>query len=165
MSHPSDILIRLDRSDTIVDCGRSGLYHPMVLHNRRQNMWRLSVFDSDSPDFPDTGDPDFCFGMPRSPDGIGDIESDYDTALWARGGGCSRTLTPRDCLQEFAPMSPGLPVRKELPVREDCGYIRLGAASESPFRDRPVTGSYLLGSAVCRVLGLWTPHLQFELKP
>ena len=62
-------------------------------------------------------------------------------------------------------MSPALLVRKELPVREDCGYIRPGAASESPFHDLPVTGSHLFGSAVCRVLGLWTPHLLFGLKP
>ena len=61
-------------------------------------------------------------------------------------------------------MSPGLPVRKELPVREDFGYIRPGAASESPFNVRPVTGSHLLGSAVCRVLGLWMLHLLFGLK-
>ena len=53
-------------------------------------------------------------------------------------------------------MSPGLQVRKDLPVREDCGYtcLRPGAASKSPFRYRPVTGSHLLGSAVCRVLGV-----------
>ena len=86
------------------------------------------MFDSVSPDFPDTGDPDFCFKMPRLRDGFGDVESDYDTALLARGGGgggagCSRTVTPRNCLQEFALMSPALPVWKELPVREDCGYI------------------------------------------
>ena len=62
-------------------------------------------------------------------------------------------------------MSPGLPVRKDLPVREDCGYMRPGAASKSPFCYRPVTGSHLLGSAVCRVLGLWMLHLLFGLKP
>ena len=84
IAHPSDILILFDKSDTIVDCGRSELYHPSVPHNRMQNMWRLSVFDSDSPDFPDTGDPDFCFGMPRLPNGIGNVESDYVTALLAR---------------------------------------------------------------------------------
>ena len=67
-------------------------------------------------------------------------------------------------------MSPGLPVREDLPwedlpVREDCGYIKTGATMESPFRDRPVTESHHLGSAVCRVLGLWMPHLLFRLKP
>ena len=67
-------------------------------------------------------------------------------------------------------MSPDLPVwedlpREDLPVREDCDYIKTGAVIESPFRDRPVTGSHLLGSAVCRVLGLWMPHLLFGLKP
>ena len=69
-----------------------------------------------------------------SPNGIGNVESDYDTALLARGS-CSQTLTPRDGRLEFAPMSPGLPVWKDLPVLEDCGYIRPGAASMSPFRD------------------------------
>ena len=63
------------------------------------------------------------------------------------------------------PMSPSLPVRKDLLFREGCGYIRPGAASMSPFHVRPVTGSHLLGSAVCRVLGLWMPHLLFGLKP
>ena len=47
-------------------------------------MWRLSVFDSDSPDFSDTGDPDFWLGMPRSRDGVATVESDCDTALLAR---------------------------------------------------------------------------------
>ena len=28
-----------------------------------------------------------------------------------------------------------------------------------------MTGSHILGSAVCRVLGLWMPHLLFRLKP
>ena len=65
----------------------------------------------------------------------------------------------RDFLQEFAPMSTALPVRKDLPVWEDWGYIRPGAGSQSPFRDRPVIGSHLFGSAVCRVLGLWKPCL------
>ena len=46
----------------IVECGGSELYHPIVPHNRLQNMWRLSVFDSELPDFPDTGDPDVCLG-------------------------------------------------------------------------------------------------------
>ena len=164
MTHPSDILVRLNESDTVVDCGISGLYHPIVPHNRVRSMWRLSVFDSDSPDFLDTCDPDFWFGMPRSRDGVGTIESDCDTALLARGV-FSRALMSRDCLQEFAPMSTALPVRKELPVREDWGYIRPGAGSESPFHDRPVTGSHLFGSAVCRVLGLWKPHLLFGLRP
>ena len=82
MSHPSGIVIRLDISDTILDCGRSGLYHPIVPHNRMQSVWRLSVFDSDSPDFPDTGNPDFCFEMPRLRDGFGDVETDYDSALY-----------------------------------------------------------------------------------
>ena len=45
------------------------------------------MLDSDSPDFPDTGNPDFCFGMPGLPNGIGNVESDYGTALLARGGG------------------------------------------------------------------------------
>ena len=76
ITHASDIL--LDKSDTIVDCGRSDLYPTIGL-------------DLYSPDFPDTGDPDFCFGMPRSPNGIGKVESDVDTALLARGT-CSRTL-------------------------------------------------------------------------
>ena len=30
---------------------------------------------------------------------------------------------------------------------EDWGYIRPGAGSESPFHDRPVTGSHLFGSS------------------
>ena len=72
---------------------------------------------------------------------------------------------PRDCLQEFAPMSTALPVWKGLPVREDWGYIRPGAGSEWSFRDRPVTGSHLFGSAVCCVLGLRKPHLLFGLRP
>ena len=60
----------------------------------------------------------------------------------------------RDFLEGFAPVSTVLPVRKELPVwkelpvREHWGYIRPGAGSESPFRDRPVTGSHLFGSVV-----------------
>ena len=95
---------------------------------------------------------------------IGDVESDCDTALLARGV-CSRTLMPRDCQQEFAPMSTALPVRKELPVQEDWGYIRPGAGSVSPFRDRPVTGSHLFWSDVCCALGLWTPHLLIGLWP
>ena len=122
------------------------------------------MLDSNSPDFPDTGDPDFCFVMPRSLNGIGNVELDVDTALLARGC-CSRTLTPRDGQLEFAPMSPGLPVREDFPVREDCGYIRQGAASVLPFRDRPVTGSHLLRAAVSCVLRLWMPHLLFGLQP
>ena len=132
----------------ITHCGRSDLYLPIGPHIRMQNMWRLSVLHSDSPDFPDTGDPDICFGMPRSPNVIGNVESDHDTALLARGS-CSRTPTPRDGRWEFAPMSPGLPVRKDFPVREDCGHRRPGAASMSPSS---------------RVLGLWMPHLLFGLK-
>ena len=111
ITHTSDII--LDKSDTIVDCGRSDLYLTIGL-------------DSDSSDFPDTGHPDFCFGMPRSPNGIGNVESDVDTVLLARGS-CSRTLTPWDGRLEFAPMSPGLPVRKDLPVREDCGLYKGGS--------------------------------------
>ena len=64
ISHPSDILFRLDNSDMLVDCGGSERYHPIVPHNRLKNMWRLSVFDSDLSDFPDIGNPDFCLGMP-----------------------------------------------------------------------------------------------------
>ena len=54
-----------------------------------------------------------------------------------------------------------------MPVREECGFVKTGAAIESPFHDRPVTGSHLVGSSVCRVLGLWMPHLHvlFGLKP
>ena len=85
MAHTSDILVRLNESDTVLDCGRPGLYCPIVPHNRMRSMWRLSVFDSDLPDFLDTGDPDFCFGMPLSRDGVGTVESDCDTALLARG--------------------------------------------------------------------------------
>ena len=59
MTHPSDTLVRLNESDTVVDCGISGLYQQIATHNRVRSVWRLSVFDSDSPDFPDTGDPDF----------------------------------------------------------------------------------------------------------
>ena len=70
-----------------MDCGRSELYHPIVPHKQMQNMWKLSVFDSDSSDFPDTGDPDFCLGMLRSPNDIGNVESVCGTALLARGGG------------------------------------------------------------------------------
>ena len=102
--------------------------------------------------------------MPRSRDGFGDVESDCDTALLAREV-CSRALMPRDCLQEYAPMSTALPVRKELPVQEDWGYIRPGAGSEPQFRDRPVNGSHLFGSADCCVLGWWNPHLLFGLRP
>ena len=52
------------------------------------------------------------------------------------------------CLQEFALMFTALPVWKDLPVRENWGYIRPGVGSESSFRVRPVTGSHLFGSAV-----------------
>ena len=90
------------------------------------------------------GRPGLLFWDVRSPNGIGNVESDCGTALLAWGG---------------------LPVRKDLPVREDCGYIRPRSASMSPFRDRPVTGSHLLGSDVCRVLRLWMPNLLFRLKP
>ena len=94
------------------------------------------------------------------------MELDVDTACILARGSCSRTLTPRDGRLEFAPMLPGLPVRKDLPVREDCGYIRPGAAtSVLPFCDRPVIGSHLLRSAVSRVFGLWMPHLLFGLQP
>ena len=83
IAHTSDIL--LDKLDTIMDCGRSDLYLPLGPHIRIKKMWRLSVFDSDSPDFPDMGDTDFCFGMPRLPNSIGNVELDVDTALLARG--------------------------------------------------------------------------------
>ena len=98
------------------DSGGSELYHPIVPHNRLQNMWRLSVFDSELPDFPDTGDPDVCLGTLWSPNNIGNVYSDFGTALLARGGGgYSRTPTPQDYLQEFAPMSPDLPFWEDLP--------------------------------------------------
>ena len=63
------------------------------------------------------------------------------------------------------PIRNRLPAWKRLPVREDWDYIRPGAGSESPFRDRPVTGSHLFGSAVCCVLGWWKPHLLFGFRP
>ena len=153
MAHRTDILVQLNESDRVLDRGSPRLDYPIIPHNRVRRMWRLSVFESDSPDFLDTGDPDLCFGMPRSRDGVGNVELDCDTAILARGV-FSRTL-----------MSTALPVRKELPVREDWGYIRPGAGSESPFRDRPVTGSHLFGSAVCCVLGLWKPRLLIGLRP
>ena len=59
----------------------------MVPHNWMLSVWRLSVFDSDLPDFPDTGDPDFCFKMPRLRDGFRDVESDYDCSISSGGGG------------------------------------------------------------------------------
>ena len=71
----------------VLDPGSPGLNYLIVPHNRMRGMWRLSVLESDSPDFLDTGDPDFCFGMPRSRDGFGDIDSDCDAALFSRGGG------------------------------------------------------------------------------
>ena len=60
--------------------------------------------------------------MPRSRDGVAALESDYDTALLARGV-FSRVLMSPDCLQEFALMLPALSVRKDLPIWEDWGYI------------------------------------------
>ena len=79
IAHTSDILV--DKSDTIMDCSRSDLYLPLGHIFGYKKMWRLSVFDSDSPDFPDN----FCFGMPRLPNGIGNMDLDVDTALLARG--------------------------------------------------------------------------------
>ena len=164
MAHPTDSLVRLQESDTVLDRGSPRLDYPIIPHNQVRRIWRLSVFESDSPDFLDTGDPDLFFGLPGSRDGVWGVELVCDTSLLVRGVS-SRTLMSWHFLQEFTPMSTALPVRKELPVREDWGYIRPGAGSESPFHDRPVTGSHLFGSAVCRVLGLWKPRLLLGLRP
>ena len=103
--------------------------------------------------------------MPRSRDGVGNVESDCDTALLARGGG-GGVFPDSDV--------PGLPAgigsdvdsppgSEGIAGSGGLGYIRPGAGSGSPFRDRPVTGSHLFGSAVCRVLGLWKPRLLLGL--
>ena len=80
MAHPTDIFVPMNESDTVLDTD-----YPIIPHNRIRKIWRLSVFESDSPDFLYTGNPDICFGMLRSRDGVGNVESDCDTALLARG--------------------------------------------------------------------------------
>ena len=74
VARPTDILVWLEESDTVLDRGSPRLAYPYVPHNRVRKMWRLSMFESDSPDFLDMGDPDLCFGMPASRDCVWDVE-------------------------------------------------------------------------------------------
>ena len=48
MALPTDILVRLNGSDTILDPGSPKLNYLIVPHNRMRGMWRLSVLESDS---------------------------------------------------------------------------------------------------------------------
>ena len=64
VAHPTDILVRLEESDTVLDRGSPRLAYTIVPHNQVTKMWRLSVFELDLPDFLDMGDSDLCFGVP-----------------------------------------------------------------------------------------------------
>ena len=144
-----------------------------------RSVLRLVALMMGSPEFPDTGDPDFCLSM----------------LIFSARKMCPRAWMPEIGLWMFAQTLPALPVRQEWPVREvlagaegfsgaspegvarlrgcteeftgagefvgaeDWGYIRPVADGESPFCVRPVTGSRLFGSSIGRVLGLRQPHL------
>ena len=58
--HPTDILVRLDETDTVLGHGSPGLAYPIIPHDQGREMWRTSMLESDSPDFLDTGDPELC---------------------------------------------------------------------------------------------------------
>ena len=111
VTHPTDILVRLEETDTVMAHGSPRLAHPIIPHDRLREMWRTSVLESDSPDFIDTGDPELCLGMPGPRGCVWTAELVCDTALLGLGVS-SQTLMSRDFLQGFDPVSPALPVRR-----------------------------------------------------
>ena len=123
MTHPTDILVWLEETDTVMARGSPRLAYPIIPHDRLGEMWRTSVLESDLPDFLDMGDPELCLGMPGPQDCVLDVELVCDTALLSRRVS-SRTLMSRAFLQGFTPVSPALLFREELPIREDWGWER-----------------------------------------
>ena len=64
VTYHTEILVRLEETDTVMARGSPRLAYPIILHDRLREMWQTSVLESDSPDFLDTGDLELCLGVP-----------------------------------------------------------------------------------------------------
>ena len=65
MTHPADVSVLLDMTDTVLTRGIPGLPSPIIADGRPGGTLRTSAFGSDSPDFLDTGDPELCLQVPE----------------------------------------------------------------------------------------------------
>ena len=193
-THPADVLVRLDVTDTVLARGIPGLTSPIIADGRPGGTLLTSVLGSDSPDFLDTGDPELCLQVPKLRgcfwimDFACNIDPGPDLSVREFGrplgrpwgalllaarpqvveAGCSDLLcqgeSPRTLM--FRDFLQGSThVSPALLVREDCGYISAGIGSATPLRDRLVTGSHLFVFPVCRVIGLWEPRMLLGLRP
>ena len=160
MAHPADILIRMNISDMVVTSGNPGLRSRSILHHRMSGMWSLFGLLSDSPEFPDTGDPNSSLRMSSSRDDFSNVGLNRGMDFSAQKM-CSRTLMPGFGLQKFAGAE-GFADAEGFAGADDWSYIKPLAGGVSPFCVQPVNGSHLLGSPIGRVLGLRQPHLPFR---
>ena len=63
--HPEDISVMLDRTVSVLTHGIPKLPSPFVAVGRPGGTLPTSAFGSDSPNFPDTGDPALCLPVPK----------------------------------------------------------------------------------------------------
>ena len=99
---------------------------------------RLVALMTGSPQFPDTGDPDFCLRILISRVDFSDVGRHCAMDFSARKM-CPRAWMPDIGLRMFAQTLPALPVRQEWPVREVLAGVEgfSGASPEGVVRKSP----------------------------